>query len=58
LTKCISLLTSKQEIFAYARLTDANILEYLQEADKFQSHGSGYFVLGILSGLGVAKNYY
>lgn len=46
LTKCISLLTSKQEIFAYARLTEANILEYLQQADNLYPEDSGYFVLG------------
>ncbi len=46
LTKCISLLTSKQEVFAYSRLTDANIVEYLQKADKFYPKGTGYFVLG------------
>lgn len=46
LTKCISLLTSKQEVFAYSRLTDANILEYLQKADNLYPKDSGSFVLG------------
>lgn len=46
LTKCISLITSKQEVFAYSRLTDENILEYLQKAENLFSKDSGYFVLG------------